>query len=384
MRAMSLALRHELVGLGGVVERNIYLVKRYIWWDVAFFLWTVANTLTIVFIAKGIPAVGGQIDVPKVTTTLLVGAVIWAYLGIIFEILTETVAWERWELTIEYTFMAPLSRPVHPFGLGAFAAVYGIVRAVLLSGVVAAFSTLHVPHANYIAALALLLDASISFIGVGTMAAALPVEPVVDFLAGLAGDGAALELAIGTGRIALPLAARGVAVAGIDLSPDMVAELRKKPGGGEIPVAIGDYATTRVDGTFSLSYIVFNSINNQTTQEGQVATFENAAAHLEPGGCFVAEVGVPSRGRLRVFDLSDTHVGVDEYDADTQRLVSHHFNLIDGRWDRLSMPFRSVSPAELDLMARIAGMRLRERWSGWQREPFTSESRKHVSVWEKA
>jgi len=212
----------------------------------------------------------------------------------------------------------------------------------------------------------------------------MPVEPVVDFLAGLAGDGAALELAIGTGRIALPLAARGVAVAGIDLSPDMVAELRKKPGGGEIPVAIGDYATTRVDGTFSLSYIVFNSINNQTTQEGQVATFENAAAHLEPGGCFVAEVGVPSRGRLRVFDLSDTHVGVDEYDADTQRLVSHHFNLIDGRWDRLSMPFRSVSPAELDLMARIAGMRLRERWSGWQREPFTSESRKHVSVWEKA
>src|SRR5207253_7357229 len=161
--------------LSGVVERNIYLVKRYIWWDIAFFLWTVANTLTIVFIAKGIPAVGGKIDVPKVTTILLVGAVIWAYLGIIFEILTETVAWERWEGTIEYTFMAPLSRPVHLFGMGAFAVVYGIVRAVLLFGVVAAFFTLHVPHANYIAALVLLIVASISFIGIGMMTAVLPL-----------------------------------------------------------------------------------------------------------------------------------------------------------------------------------------------------------------
>src|SRR5438094_1698245 len=175
MRAMSLALRHELVGLGGVVERNIYLVKRYIWWDVAFFLWTVANTLTIVFIAKGIPAVGGQIDVPKVTTTLLVGAVIWAYLGIIFEILTETVAWERWEGTIEYTFMAPLSRPVHLLGMGVFAIGYGVVRAVLLFGVVAAFFSLHLPDANYVAALVLLMIASISFIGIGMMTAVLPL-----------------------------------------------------------------------------------------------------------------------------------------------------------------------------------------------------------------
>ena len=211
----------------------------------------------------------------------------------------------------------------------------------------------------------------------------MPVEPVVDFLAGLAAGGTALELAIGTGRIALPLAARGVPVHGIDFSPDMVAELRKKPGGAEIPVAIGDYATTRVEGTFSLAYIVFNSINNQTTQDAQAASFQNAAAHLEPGGCFVVEVGVPARAPLSVFDLSDTHVGVDEYDADTQRLVSHHFTLVDGRWERLSMPFRSVSPGELDLMAQLAGMRLRERWSGWQREPFTSGSRKHVSVWEK-
>jgi ABC-2 type transport system permease protein len=172
---MSLALRHELVGLGGVIERNIYLVKRYIWWDVAFFLWTVANTLTIVFIAKGIPAYGGKIDVEKVTTILLVGAVIWAYLGIIFEILTETVAWERWEGTIEYTFMAPLSRPVHLIGMGLFAIGYGVVRAILLFGVVAAFFSLHLPDANYVAALVLLIIASISFIGIGMMTAVLPL-----------------------------------------------------------------------------------------------------------------------------------------------------------------------------------------------------------------
>ena len=128
MRAMALNVKHDLIGLGGVVERNLYLVKRYIWWDVAFFLWTVANTLTIVFIAKGIPAVGGKIDVERVTTILLVGAVIWAYLGIIFEILTETVAWERWEGTIEYTFMAPLARPVHLIGMGTFGVLYGLVR----------------------------------------------------------------------------------------------------------------------------------------------------------------------------------------------------------------------------------------------------------------
>src|ERR1700741_224880 len=167
MRTMSLALRHELVGLSGVIERNIYLVKRYIWWDVAFFLWTVANTLTIVFIAKGIPAVGGTIDVEKVTTILLVGAVIWAYLGIIFEILTETVAWERWEGTIEYTFMAPLSRPVHLFGMGAFAVLYGVVRTSLLFVVVAVFFGLSFPDANFAAALALLAVASISFVGIG-------------------------------------------------------------------------------------------------------------------------------------------------------------------------------------------------------------------------
>ena len=208
----------------------------------------------------------------------------------------------------------------------------------------------------------------------------MPVEPVVDFLEPLAGGGA-LELAIGTGRIAVPLAARGVRVAGIDLSPDMVAQLRQKTD--EIPVAVGDMSSTRVDGTFSLVYIIFNSINNVTTQDGQVDVFANAAAHLAPGGSFVVEVGVQNRQRLEVFDLSDTHVGVDELDFDTQRLVSHHFSLVEGEWRRASVPFRSVSPAELDLMARLAGMELRERWADWNRSPFTAESAKHVSVWEK-
>jgi SAM-dependent methyltransferase len=218
----------------------------------------------------------------------------------------------------------------------------------------------------------------------GSYFEAAVIDATADFLAELAGNGAALELGIGTGRIALPLSERGVRVHGIDLSPEMVERLRAKPGGEDIPVAIGDFSTTRVDGTFSLAYVVFNTINNLTSQDAQVACFENAAAHLEPGGCLVVEVGVPNRQRLEVFDLSDTHVGVDELDFDTQRLVSHHFNLVDGRWERLSVPFRSVSPAELDLMARLAGMSLRERWSGWEREPFTSESAKHVSVWTKA
>jgi ABC-2 type transport system permease protein len=175
MPGAAATLRHELIGLAGVFERNVYLVKRYIWWDVAFFVWTVANTLTIVFIAKGIEAGGGKIDVNEVTTILLVGAVVWAYLGIIFEILTETVAWERWEGTIEYTFMAPLSRPIHLFGMGLFAIVYGVIRAVLLFAVVALFFHLELAHANFVAALVVLVVASISFIGIGMMTAVLPL-----------------------------------------------------------------------------------------------------------------------------------------------------------------------------------------------------------------
>ena len=175
MPGAAATLRHELIGLAGVFERNVYLVKRYIWWDVAFFIWTVANTLTIVFIAKGIEAGGGKIDVNEVTTILLVGAVVWAYLGIIFEILTETVAWERWEGTIEYTFMAPLSRPIHLFGMGLFAIVYGVIRAIMLFAVVALFFHLELANANFVAALVVLVVASISFIGIGMMTAVLPL-----------------------------------------------------------------------------------------------------------------------------------------------------------------------------------------------------------------
>ncbi|HEY2958789.1 MAG TPA: class I SAM-dependent methyltransferase [Actinomycetota bacterium] len=216
------------------------------------------------------------------------------------------------------------------------------------------------------------------------------VDPVVDFLAGLAGDGAALELGIGTGRIALPLARRGVPVHGIDLSQAMVARLRAKPGAERIGVTVGDFATTTVAGRFSLAYLVFNTINNLTTQDEQVACFQNVAAHLEPGGCFVVEVGVPALQRLppgetvRAFHLSATRLGFDEYDVASQGLVSHHYSIVDGRLEVGSIPFRYVWPAELDLMARLAGMTLRERWSDWKREPFTSDSTGHVSVWEKA
>ena len=215
------------------------------------------------------------------------------------------------------------------------------------------------------------------------------VDPIVDFLADLTVGGAALELGIGTGRIALPLAARGVRVHGIDLSPAMVARLRAKPGAEEISVTIGDFATTKVDGAFSLVYLVANTIMNLTTQDEQVACFRNAAEHLEPGGCFVIEVIVPGLQRLppgerfQLFDVRATHVGFDEIDVVTQALISHHYWIEDGGVEVFSPPFRYVWPAELDLMARLAGMTLRERWSGWEREPFTAESRKHVSVWEK-
>jgi SAM-dependent methyltransferase len=217
------------------------------------------------------------------------------------------------------------------------------------------------------------------------------VGPAVDFLAELAGDGRALEFGIGTGRIAIPLAQRGVRVQGIDLSEAMVARLRAKPGAEGISVTIGDFATTRVPGTFSLAYLVFNTIGNLTTPDQQVACFQNVASHLEAGGRFVIEVGVPDlQGlphgeRFRVVDVSERHVGIDEYEVASQGLISHHYyRRADGTYDEFSGPFRYVWPAELDLMARIAGMRLSERWGGWKREPFTSDSRQHISVWETA
>jgi SAM-dependent methyltransferase len=215
------------------------------------------------------------------------------------------------------------------------------------------------------------------------------VDPVVDFLVALAGDGRALELGVGTGRIALPLAARGVPVHGIELSTAMAQKLRSKSGGDRIGVTIGDFATTKVDGSFSVAYLVFNTILNLTTQAAQVACFRNVAAHLDPGGTFVIEVMVPELQRLppgetaRVFRMSESRWGIDEYDVANQGLTSHHFLFVDGRLEHRSAPFRYVWPSELDLMAQLAGMRLRERWAGWEREPFTSESRTHVSVWEK-
>lgn len=215
------------------------------------------------------------------------------------------------------------------------------------------------------------------------------IRATVDFLAALAGNGRALELAIGTGRIAVPLAARGVEVHGIDMSRAMVKRLRGKPGGKAIGVTIGDFSTTRVEGRFSLAYVVFNTIMNVTTQAAQVASFGNAAAHLEAGGSFVVEVGLPDLQRLPPgskyvpFNVEETHVGFDEYDVANQGLISHHYNILKGRALQVSIPFRYVWPAELDLMAQLAGMHLRERWADWDRSPFISTSLKHVSVWEK-
>ena len=215
------------------------------------------------------------------------------------------------------------------------------------------------------------------------------LDPTVDVLAELAGGGRALELAIGTGRVALPLAARGVEVHGIELSPSMVERLRAKPGGQEIPVALGDMATTRVDGSFSLAYLVFNTIQNLTTQDEQVATVANAAAHLEPGGVFVVEVGVPGvlehqPGDLgRVTTMADGRLCVDTFgDVVSQETWSHHWDEVDGRTVHHSAPYRYVWPSELDLMARLAGLRLRHRWSGWDREPYTPGCRSQVVVYE--
>ncbi len=216
------------------------------------------------------------------------------------------------------------------------------------------------------------------------------VGTTVDVLAELARGGAALELAIGTGRIALPLAARGVPVTGIELSIDMVAQLRSKAGGDGIEVTIGDMATARVEGRFTLVYLVYNTIGNLTTQDQQVACFANAAAHLDDGGVFVIEVGVPDLRRVppgedaRVYSHTPGYVGYDHYtDFVAQQATSHHF-LADGSGAReFQTPFRYVWPAELDLMAKLAGMTLRHRWADWNRAPFTGESTSHVSVWEK-
>ena len=216
------------------------------------------------------------------------------------------------------------------------------------------------------------------------------LDPVVDRLVELAAGGAALELAIGTGRVAVPLHGRGVPVTGIELSPHMVDQLRAKPEAASIAVTIGDMATTRVDGSFRLVYLVFNTIMNLTTQDEQVAVFANAAAHLEPGGCFVLEVVVPQLRRLppgelgRVFDLQPGHVGIETFDDLVDQISwSHHWTDVDGRLLQHSAPYRYVWPSELDLMARLAGLRRRDRWADWHGVPFTSDSASQVVVYER-
>jgi trans-aconitate methyltransferase len=213
------------------------------------------------------------------------------------------------------------------------------------------------------------------------------VQPAVDMLAELAGDGAALEFAIGTGRIALPLAERGVKVAGIDNSEAMLARLRERPGADTVDARLGDMASIRIPGEFSLVYLVFNTIFNLTTQDGQVACFENAAAHLRSGGRFVIEARVPELQRLPLgqtvlpWRADPAGISFYEYDVVTQRLSGRHYYLSDGRIEPRPIEMRYAWPAELDLMARLARMRLEHRWGGWQREPFTHLSPSHVSVY---
>ncbi len=213
--------------------------------------------------------------------------------------------------------------------------------------------------------------------------------PTVDFLARLAGTGRALELAVGTGRVAVPLAERGIPVTGIELSEPMAAELRKKVGDA-IPVVMGDMATTRAEGEFTLVYLVYNTISNLLSQDEQVECFRNAARHLAPGGYFVIELGVPSLRQLPPgqlacpFDVSENHLGFDTYDLVNQRLVSHHYQVSDGDVGVFHSPHRYAWPAELDLMARIAGLELAERVADWSGAPFTSDSTSHVSVWQRA
>jgi len=218
------------------------------------------------------------------------------------------------------------------------------------------------------------------------------LDPAVDFLADLnesVGGGPALELGIGTGRVGLPLSQRGVAVHGIEISADMVAQLKAKPGADRVGVTVGDFATAKVEGAFTLAFLVFNTITNLLAQDEQVECFKNVAEHLEPGGCFVIELWIPELQKLvpgehiRAFTVTAERLGFDEYDVAAQRVTSHHYWLSRDRLASFSSHHRYLWPSELDLMARLAGMTLRERWGDWDRQAFTSESAKHISVWEK-
>lgn len=211
----------------------------------------------------------------------------------------------------------------------------------------------------------------------------------VERLAELADGGATLEFAIGTGRVALPLAEQGVPVSGIELSNPMVEQLRAKAGGDDMNVVIGDMTSVKVPGDFSLVFLVFNTIDNLTTQDAQVACFQNAADHLSSGGRFVVETLVPPAQflkmgeTLRAFERSESHWGVDEIDVATQNYVSHHVWFEDGETRKFSVPFRFAWPSEMDLMAKMAGMELEHRWSDWEKSRFDAQSKRHISVWRK-
>ena len=213
------------------------------------------------------------------------------------------------------------------------------------------------------------------------------VEPAVRFLAEVAGDGAALEFGIGTGRVALPLSRRGIEVQGIDISADMIRELRSKPGSESISTVTGDFATVTMPRKFSLVYLVFNVISNLTTQQEQVECLRNAARHLVRGGCVVVELWIPDLRRFPPgaiaipFDVSSSHIGLDVLDIATQTGTSHHYFIDGSRVVTFDTPYRYVWPSELDLMAQLAGLTLDERWSDWDRSPITAESLKHVSVY---
>jgi SAM-dependent methyltransferase len=215
------------------------------------------------------------------------------------------------------------------------------------------------------------------------------LDTTADFLAGLAHSGRALEFGIGTGRVAFPMRERGIEVHGIDISADMIEQLHRKPGSESIEATVGDFATTTVAGDFSLVYVVFNSISNLLEQTEWVETFRNASRHLTRGGVFAMELNIidlrrfPPGATVLPFHVSPNHLGFDTLDVVNQRGVSHHYVVVDGRGGHFESPFRYAWPAELDLMAEMAGMRLRERWADWDRTPFTSESTKHISVWER-
>ncbi len=302
MRALMGTMRAELVGAGGVVERNAYLTKRYIWWDVAWFVWTVANTLTIVFIAKGIEATGGTLDVNATMTTLLIGAVVWAYLGILFEFLMETVAWERWEGTIEYTFMAPLSRAMHLAGQGVFAIMYGLLRATFLFVICAfLFFDLVIPDANYVAALVVLMVASVSFIGIGMMMSVLPlISPEKGHAARVRGAGNPAR------RVRRLLPGRGASRVDAGDRDDLARHVRARRHPGGDPRGAGadcdvgravaaDDHRGRLDSARAVGLLAWRAVREEAREAEEVG---------------MSDAAVQVDGLLKVFDVPEREPGL--------------------------------------------------------------------------